>query len=136
MTVVEALFDSLPSKLAPRLHELFEGIHFLESSVVSAHVEAVEAGRYALVVECAARGVQADGDGDEAFYDVSDLLELDVVLAGQADPARLEATVEAGRLEFRGTFDRLPTAVVLDPRLLSIDRDLSDNRRSVVEVSR
>ena len=41
--------------------------------------------------------------------------------------------VQSGRVRFEGRFERLPVRARLDPRMLHIDRDLTDNELTVVE---
>ena len=135
-TIVDALRDELPTEMAPRLREWLEEVAFVDGSVRSATTKRTEEGEYDLQVECRARGLLADGNGEEVVRDFTGELELEVWQEGVERPELLRARARDGILHYAGTFARQPIRVVLDPRLLHMDRDLSDNRRSVLEVTR
>ncbi|MFT7487093.1 MAG: hypothetical protein ACI9F9_002952, partial [Candidatus Paceibacteria bacterium] len=93
-------------------------------------------GGYELEVTAKARSLLADGNGEETIQEFNGELELEVLITGSAQPLRLLAQAKDGTVRFQGHFEHKPLSVALDPRLLYLDRDLTDNHLSVVETSR
>jgi ABC-2 type transport system permease protein len=134
LDLFEALEEELPAQYASHLDEWVNHISFLETSVSKALATPNDGGGFTLSVDCMAQGVRSDGEGEETAYEYTGPLELDVYFDEGVDTRRLEVNVKGARALFEGSFEHLPTAVRVDPRLLHIDRDLVDNQRSVKEI--
>ncbi len=131
VTLLDHLLDELPEELVAQAQGWFEEIYFLDGALSSASAEKDGEGRYVLKLEGSAQSLLADGDGEEAAEAFSGELELEISFAGKTPVVLVRAKCAAGTLRFQQTFDREPVHVELDPRLLHMDRDLSNNSLSV-----
>ncbi|MFT7168003.1 MAG: ABC-2 type transport system permease protein [Paracoccaceae bacterium] len=140
--LMEALARELPESTAPILKSLFERIEFHEVAVDSATVRELGDQRYLLVVDGAARSVEANEQGAESVIPFAVPLEMSVSFGG-VDPSAgdqpggdsqlFTIQPEDERFHLEVELDRAPVHIVLDPRLLLIERDLTDNEAPVRE---
>jgi ABC-2 type transport system permease protein len=137
LQLIAALEAGLPPELGPILQELLSEIAFVESAVTRAELRETDNTDtpYRLHVEADVKAMRADGDGAETPYDYEGPLEFNVLFQDGEPAVRLEAQVTDGRVSFDASFPAPPTSVRTDPRLLHLDRDLTNNSRSVVELA-
>lgn len=137
LQLIAALEAGLPPELGPLLQELLSEIAFVESAVTSAELSRTEdeTAPYRLRVEAEVQAMRADGDGMETPYDFTGPFELNVLFQDGEPGVRLQAQVSEGRVTFDASFPTSPTSVRTDPRLLHLDRDLTNNSKRVVELA-
>ena len=132
LELLSALRRELPPEAEPTLQAWFEEIRFRDARIERAECAATDAG-WRLTVECAVRDVRADGDGNETELESSGPIELEVRLEDEADTVLLRSPVQGGRARFEHHFTTRPLHVRVDPRLLHVDRDPSNDEAPVAE---
>jgi len=133
INLMEALEAQWPAEHQAMLEELLRKIVFVESSVLSAEVQALPHQKFALVVEGLVSAVEADGNGVEQAFHYEGVIELLVQFGDGESSRRIVAEVRDGRVHFEMLCEQQPTHVRLDPRLLHMDRNLADNEGIVIE---
>jgi hypothetical protein len=131
--LMQALQAQWPQQHKAMLHELLEQIAFVDSSITRAEVGSNTSEGYPLLVEGEVLAVTADGDGEEQSFDYRGELELLVLFKDMESSQRVRAQVLEGRVRFELLCEQRPIRVVLDPRLLHIDRNLENNETLVLE---
>ena len=144
LEVLRALSHELSQSALEPLHELFEEVRFREAALTEARRTRDADGCWVVRVEGTATSVRVEPDGRELSSEDEGALELELLFGPGVPALRREVRIERGHFRFeeplseptRGRFEVAPTAVRLDPRLLHIDRDLSDNYRKLLETRR
>ncbi len=132
--LLAAIEEELPTEAATKVDALFRRIGFQDASLEAATYHERSDGTYQLVVEGAVRGVEAGPRGDEVEAPFEGEVQLGVTL-GEADrQITRQVAVTDGRFRLEARFSSLPTHIALDPHLLLIDRDLSDNESTPIEA--
>ena len=132
--VLAAIEDELPPEATPMIERLFRRIGFEDAALDSAVSHRREDGTHRLVVTGTVRGVEAAPRGKEIESAYAGPITCDVHLEGGEAPQRRTTDVQDGRFRFEIQTAARPTRVTVDPQLVLIDRDLSDNEAPVIEA--
>ena len=118
----------------------YQGVQTLRTSDRTTAIAAEPAGNgeWRVTLDVEAQKYRADGSGKETEVPMNDFVQIGVFGDGIADPLYLqEHRIRSGRQRISVVVKGTPARAGVDPRLLLIDRNWSDNLRPViVEQSR
>jgi hypothetical protein len=131
--VLAAVRARIPESMHAFFADWFERIVFLDVGITRATTRKLADGRWALRVELRARKALADEDGHEQEITPADDVELAIFGEGKEDDALQVSSihVDAATVTFETSVDQRPTHVRLNPELLYLDRNLSDDELGV-----
>jgi ABC-2 type transport system permease protein len=120
------------------LHDLLETITIWDLRTTAIAVEPAGKGAWRVTLDVEAQKFRADGSGKETEVPMHDLVEIGVYGDATADPLYLQKhRIRSGQQRISVVVKGTPSRAGMDPQLLLIDRNWSDNLRPViVEQSR
>lgn len=136
------LYRELKGATPPEYHDLLkdllETITLWNLRTTAIAAEPAGNGAWRVTLDVEAQKFRADGSGKETEVPMNDLVEIGVYGVGIADPLYLQKhRVRSGRQRISVVVKGTPARAGVDPQLLLIDRNWSDNLRPViVEQSR
>ncbi|HYC91878.1 MAG TPA: M1 family aminopeptidase [Thermoanaerobaculia bacterium] len=136
------LYRELKGATPPEYHyllkDLLETITLWNLRTTAIAAEPAGNGAWRVTLDVEAQKFRADGSGKETEVPMNDLVEIGVFGDATADPLYLqEHRIRSGRQRISVVVKGTPERAGVDPQLLLIDRNWSDNLRPViVEQSR
>ena len=136
------LYRELKVATPPEYHyllkDLLETITLWNLRTTAIAAEPAGNGGWRVTLDVEAQKFRADGSGKETEIPMHDFVEIGVYGAATADPLYLqEHRIRSGRQRISVVVKGTPARAGVDPQLLLIDRNWSDNLRPViVEQSR
>lgn len=131
------LYRELKRATPPEYHDLLkdflETITLWDLRTTAIAAEPAGNGAWRVTLDVEAQKFRADGSGKESEVPMNDLVEIGVFGDGKADPLYLQKhRIRSGRQRISVVVKEKPARAGVDPRLLLIDRNWSDNQRPVV----
>ena len=136
------LYRELKGATPPEYHDLLkdllETITLWDLRTTAVAAEPAGNGAWRVTLDVEAQKFRADGSGKETEVPMNDLVEIGVYGDATADPLYLQKhRLRSGRQRISVVVKGKPARAGVDPRLLLIDRNWSDNLRPLtVEQSR
>jgi hypothetical protein len=136
------LYRELKAATPPEYHyllkDLLETITLWNLRTTAIAAEPAGNGAWRVTLDVEAQKFRADGSGKETEVPMNDLVEIGVYGDATADPLYLQKhRIRSGRQRISVVVKGTPSRAGVDPQLLLIDRNWSDNLRPVmVERSR
>ena len=133
-TVLEAMLSGATEEVRLRIRELLVQVVTYDLELVHAELSPGEAGHYRVQLEIQAdKGVQ-DDEGKRQYGPVQGSVEIGLYAEGEL--LRLERVMlEAETQTVILSSERKPDEVILDPRMLRLEPDITDNRKSLTQIT-
>jgi ABC-type transport system involved in multi-copper enzyme maturation permease subunit len=131
------LYRELKGATPPEYHyllkDLLETITLWNLRTTAIAAEPAGNGAWRVTLDIEAQKLRADGSGKETEVPMDDLVEIGVYGEATADPLYLQKhRIRSGRQRISVVVQGTPSRAGVDPQLLLIDRNWSDNLRPVI----
>ena len=130
LDLVASLRQSTPDSLQYFITDAFEKITIYDNKITAAHVDST-GGKYSVVVTVNSKKLSADSTGKETPVPSNDYIEIGIYNDRTTLAQVLRYKLKGGETVLSIPVSKKPHKVVIDPRLLLIDKKLEDNEMKI-----
>ena len=130
LDLVASLRQSTPDSLQYFITDAFEKITIYDNKITAAHVDSAD-GKYTLAVTVDSKKIYADSTGKETPVASNDYIEIGVYNDKNTLAQVQRYKLKGGETTLSIPVSKRPYKVVIDPRLLLIDKKLDDNEMKI-----